>query len=143
MDAAAVHGRAVRAAEILNDEQVRPVTGALNAGVQSGDGAVGQGQRPRTGCRGSSPPDIHRQLGHGHQPGGAKAVDGGAVTQHDERSLPGSVAVGTATGHDGLRDLVLIGGHDDSGGGRFGKTSSYTTARRARGARRWRRRAPM
>ncbi len=67
VDAASVDERAVGAAEIVNHEQLRPLPRALNARVQSGDGASGEGQRRRTRRRRGAPPDVERQLGHRHE----------------------------------------------------------------------------
>ena len=73
VDATAVDEGAVGAAEVVDDEQVRAVVGALDARVQRRDGAVGEGQR-RPGRRGGPSPDVQRQLGHRHEAGRLASV---------------------------------------------------------------------
>ena len=98
VDAAPVDERAVGAAEIVNHEQLRTVTRALNPGVRSGDGAVGQGQRRRAGRRRGAPPDVEGQLGHRHEARrrGVCSIEAPSpITM--SRALAGSFAVEAAT----------------------------------------------
>ncbi len=134
MDATPIDEGPVGAAEIVNHEQLRAVVRALNAGVQSGNGAVGEGQRRGTRYGRGAPPDVEGQLGHHDQARGPQGLHRGAVANHDERALPGPFAVEAATWRDGLRNLVRIDRHGSSSSGQFWKTSSYTTGPPPKGA---------